>query len=231
MHSYPDDDPYGEFKRRYADTTRALTEMPGMMVGADTVARAVDTGRQGQKPQTPLYRRGVRQGLCARASAADRPDVGPGHDEGPEGLVSNTAAPQHSRVRSRFSRGFTGQTTWARSWPRCPPRSAGRRPPPGGWRRRRLRVRRNPQTYSRSRTVLSRDRSRRYRVKGTRRSVQEGQISGVGEIPALVTEGRQFGIDVGQVRADRCQLCRGQVEHPGLQQCYGILGSGLASHC
>jgi NADP-dependent 3-hydroxy acid dehydrogenase YdfG len=40
-HSYAEDDPYGEFKRRYAQTTRALTRMPGMMVSADTVARAV----------------------------------------------------------------------------------------------------------------------------------------------------------------------------------------------
>jgi len=36
--SYADDDPYGEFKRRYAETTRALTKMPGVMVGAGTVA-------------------------------------------------------------------------------------------------------------------------------------------------------------------------------------------------
>ena len=28
MHSYADDDPYGECKRRYAETTRALAEMP-----------------------------------------------------------------------------------------------------------------------------------------------------------------------------------------------------------
>ena len=29
VHSYPDDDPYGEFKIRYAETTRSLAKTPG----------------------------------------------------------------------------------------------------------------------------------------------------------------------------------------------------------
>lgn len=52
--SYPDDDPYGEFKRRYAETTRALTEMPGLMIGADTVARAVVRAVEAKNPK-PRY--------------------------------------------------------------------------------------------------------------------------------------------------------------------------------
>jgi len=54
MHPYADDDPYGECKRRYAETTRALTEMPGVMVGADTVARAVVRAVRAKKPK-PRY--------------------------------------------------------------------------------------------------------------------------------------------------------------------------------
>ncbi|MGH3560440.1 MAG: SDR family NAD(P)-dependent oxidoreductase, partial [Mycobacterium sp.] len=38
VYSYSDDDPYGQFKRRYAATTRRLTNTPGMMISADTVA-------------------------------------------------------------------------------------------------------------------------------------------------------------------------------------------------
>lgn len=53
-HSYAEDDPYGEFKRRYAQTTRALTRMPGMMVSADTVARAVVRAVESNDPK-PRY--------------------------------------------------------------------------------------------------------------------------------------------------------------------------------
>ncbi|MDT5332326.1 MAG: hypothetical protein QOF31_3623, partial [Mycobacterium sp.] len=52
--SYADDDPYGEFKRRYAETTRALTEMPGVMIDADTVARAVVRAVEAKNPK-PRY--------------------------------------------------------------------------------------------------------------------------------------------------------------------------------
>ena len=73
VHSYPDDDPYGEFKRRYTETTRALTEMPGMMVGADTVARAVDRAVQAKNPK-PRYIVGAsgKASVLARALLTDR---------------------------------------------------------------------------------------------------------------------------------------------------------------
>jgi NADP-dependent 3-hydroxy acid dehydrogenase YdfG len=73
MHSYPDDDPYGEFKRRYADTTRALTKMPGMMVGADKVARAVVRAVEARNPK-PRYIVGAsgKASVLARALLTDR---------------------------------------------------------------------------------------------------------------------------------------------------------------
>ena len=72
-HSYPDDDPYGEFKRRYAQTTRALTEMPGLMIGADTVARAVVRAIEAKNPK-PRYIVGASgtASVLARALLTDR---------------------------------------------------------------------------------------------------------------------------------------------------------------
>jgi NADP-dependent 3-hydroxy acid dehydrogenase YdfG len=72
-HSYPDDDPYGEFKRRYADTTRALTKTPGMMVSADTVARAVVRAVEARNPK-PRYIVGVsgKASVLARSLLTDR---------------------------------------------------------------------------------------------------------------------------------------------------------------
>ena len=52
--SYADDDPYGEFKRRYAELTRALAEMPVVTVDADTVARAVVRAVEAKNPK-PRY--------------------------------------------------------------------------------------------------------------------------------------------------------------------------------
>jgi NADP-dependent 3-hydroxy acid dehydrogenase YdfG len=71
--SYADDDPYGEFKRRYAATTRSLTEMPGMMVGADTVARAVIRAVNSRNPK-PRYIVGAsgKASVLARALLTDR---------------------------------------------------------------------------------------------------------------------------------------------------------------
>jgi NADP-dependent 3-hydroxy acid dehydrogenase YdfG len=71
--SYADDDPYGEFKRRYAATTRSLTEMPGMMVGADTVARAVIRAVKSRNPK-PRYIVGAsgKASVLARALLTDR---------------------------------------------------------------------------------------------------------------------------------------------------------------
>jgi NAD(P)-dependent dehydrogenase (short-subunit alcohol dehydrogenase family) len=53
-HSYADDDPYAAFKYRYAQTTRALTKTPGVMIGADTVARAVVRAIEARNPR-PRY--------------------------------------------------------------------------------------------------------------------------------------------------------------------------------
>jgi short-subunit dehydrogenase len=72
-HSYSDDDPYREFKRRYADTTRALTKTPGMMVNADTVARAVVRAVEARNPK-PRYIVGAsgKASVLARALLTDR---------------------------------------------------------------------------------------------------------------------------------------------------------------
>jgi NADP-dependent 3-hydroxy acid dehydrogenase YdfG len=71
--SYADDDPYGEFKRRYAATTRALTEMPGVMVDADTVARAVVRAVEAKNPK-PRYIVGAsgKASVLARLLLTDR---------------------------------------------------------------------------------------------------------------------------------------------------------------
>lgn len=51
---YADDDPYGEFKRRYDDAALALTRAPGVMVDADTVARVVMRVIKARNPK-PRY--------------------------------------------------------------------------------------------------------------------------------------------------------------------------------
>ena len=73
VHDYPDDDPYGEFKRRYAETTRRLTKTPGTMVRADTVARAVVRAIEAKKPK-PRYIVGAsgKASVLARALLSDR---------------------------------------------------------------------------------------------------------------------------------------------------------------
>jgi len=52
--SYTDDDPYGEFKRRYDAATLALTKTPGVMVSAEAVARAVMRVIKAKNPR-PRY--------------------------------------------------------------------------------------------------------------------------------------------------------------------------------
>jgi len=73
VHNYPDDDPYGEFKRRYAETTRRLTKTPGTMVDADTVARAVVRAVQAKNPK-PRYIVGAsgKASVLARVLLSDR---------------------------------------------------------------------------------------------------------------------------------------------------------------
>lgn len=71
--TYAKDDPYGDFKRRYSATTRALTEMPGMMVSADTVARAVVRAVKARNPK-PRYIVGAsgKASVFGRALLTDR---------------------------------------------------------------------------------------------------------------------------------------------------------------
>jgi NAD(P)-dependent dehydrogenase (short-subunit alcohol dehydrogenase family) len=73
VHDYPADDPYGEFKRRYAETTRKLTKTPGTMVDADTVARVVVRVVQAKNPK-PRYIVGAsgKASVLARALLSDR---------------------------------------------------------------------------------------------------------------------------------------------------------------
>jgi NAD(P)-dependent dehydrogenase (short-subunit alcohol dehydrogenase family) len=73
VHSYPDDDPYGEFKRRYTETTRKLTKTPGTMVDADTVARAVLRAVEAKNPK-PRYIVGAsgKASVLARQLLTDR---------------------------------------------------------------------------------------------------------------------------------------------------------------
>ena len=67
-----------------------MADTPLLTLDADTVARAVVRAVKAKKSQTPLYRRCVWKGLRACATAPDRPDVGPGHDEGPQRLASHS---------------------------------------------------------------------------------------------------------------------------------------------
>ena len=72
-HSYPDDDPYGQFKIRYSETTRRLATTPGATVDADTVARAVVRVIKSRNPK-PRYIVGAsgKASVWARALLSDR---------------------------------------------------------------------------------------------------------------------------------------------------------------
>ncbi len=71
--SYADDDPYGEFKHRYAGTTRALTKIPGILIGAGAVARAVVRAIEAKNPK-PRYVVGAsgKASVLARLLLTDR---------------------------------------------------------------------------------------------------------------------------------------------------------------
>ncbi len=73
VHSYPDDDPYGEFKVRYSETTRRLAKTPGTMIDADTVARTVVRVIKARNPK-PRYVVGFsgKASVLARALLSDR---------------------------------------------------------------------------------------------------------------------------------------------------------------
>ena len=72
-HSYPDDDPYGDFKIRYSETTRRLATAKGLTVGADTVARVVVRVVEARNPK-PRYIVGAsgKASVLARALLSDR---------------------------------------------------------------------------------------------------------------------------------------------------------------
>jgi NAD(P)-dependent dehydrogenase (short-subunit alcohol dehydrogenase family) len=72
-HSYPDDDPYGDFKIRYSETTRRLATAKGLTVSADTVARAVVRVVKAKNPK-PRYVVGAsgKASVLARALLTDR---------------------------------------------------------------------------------------------------------------------------------------------------------------
>lgn len=72
-HCYPDDDPYGDFKIRYSETTRRLATTPGTTVAADTVARAVVRAAKARNPK-PRYIVGAsgKASVLARALLSDR---------------------------------------------------------------------------------------------------------------------------------------------------------------
>jgi NADP-dependent 3-hydroxy acid dehydrogenase YdfG len=72
-HSYPDDDPYGDFKIRYSETTRRLATAKGLTVSADTVARVVVRAVKARNPK-PRYIVGAsgKASVFARALLSDR---------------------------------------------------------------------------------------------------------------------------------------------------------------
>jgi NAD(P)-dependent dehydrogenase (short-subunit alcohol dehydrogenase family) len=71
--SYADDDPYAEFKRRYTATTHGLTQQPGLMISADTVARKVIRTVEMKNPK-PRYVVGAsgKASVLARGLLTDR---------------------------------------------------------------------------------------------------------------------------------------------------------------
>jgi NAD(P)-dependent dehydrogenase (short-subunit alcohol dehydrogenase family) len=71
--SYADDDPYAEFKRRYTATTHGLTQKPGLMISADTVARKVIRTVEMKNPK-PRYVVGAsgKASVLARGLLTDR---------------------------------------------------------------------------------------------------------------------------------------------------------------
>lgn len=72
-HDYPDDDPYGALKRSYAAATNKLTETRGVMISAETVAKAVTRVVAARNPR-PRYVVGLsgKATLLARRLLTDR---------------------------------------------------------------------------------------------------------------------------------------------------------------
>jgi NAD(P)-dependent dehydrogenase (short-subunit alcohol dehydrogenase family) len=72
-HSYPDDDPYGDFKIRYSETTRRLATAKGLTVSADTVARAVVRAVKAKNPKRRyIVGASGKASVFARALLSDR---------------------------------------------------------------------------------------------------------------------------------------------------------------
>jgi NADP-dependent 3-hydroxy acid dehydrogenase YdfG len=72
-HSYADDDPYGGFKRRYTDVTAAMSKKPGVLIDAETVARAAMRAVTAKNPK-PRYLVGAsgKASVAARLLLSDR---------------------------------------------------------------------------------------------------------------------------------------------------------------
>jgi NADP-dependent 3-hydroxy acid dehydrogenase YdfG len=68
-----DEDPYAEFKRRYAEITHAMADMPFVSIDADTVARAVVRAVEAKAPK-PRYIVGAsgKASVLARLLLTDR---------------------------------------------------------------------------------------------------------------------------------------------------------------
>jgi NAD(P)-dependent dehydrogenase (short-subunit alcohol dehydrogenase family) len=71
--TYADDDPYGDFKHRYAENTRRLSAKRGVMIEPDVVARAVVRVARARNPK-PRYVVGLsgKATVLARALLTDR---------------------------------------------------------------------------------------------------------------------------------------------------------------
>ena len=71
--SYADDDPYGEFKRRYAEVTGSMADTSLLTLDADTVARAVVRAVKAKNPK-PRYIVGAsgKASVLARMLLTDR---------------------------------------------------------------------------------------------------------------------------------------------------------------
>ena len=74
VHSYPDDDPYGEFKIRYAETTRRLAKTPGVDGRSPTRWPARWCAAVKAKNPKPRYVVGAsgKASVLARALLSDR---------------------------------------------------------------------------------------------------------------------------------------------------------------
>jgi hypothetical protein len=60
-----EDDPYGEFKRRYTEITRAMAQMRLVTIDADTVARAAVRAIEAKTPNPAISSARLERPLCS----------------------------------------------------------------------------------------------------------------------------------------------------------------------